>query len=216
MSILYNCRLSLLTVPRSVVRWIAYWTIGFEMTTNWYWRRIRQNLNRAARACQAIVPQDRTVVYKYLEWGIFRPLDTVVGGLRGARGWDSIRDWDQDQVFSKFKDYVVAEEKRLKITLRRLSYDIRQDNTLHILMRRGRPEKVCLGLMSCITVYNADLFCKYALPLLCLLLERVVWTMDVARHSLVSPNEFILLAASIRTVMNSMHTRANKLQGQEL
>ena len=211
--ILYNCRVSLLTVPRSVVRWIAYWTIGFEMTTNWYWRRIRRSLNRVADACQAIPSQGRTAIYKYLQVGIFQPLDAVLAGLRGASEWDSIRDWNEHPVFSKFKDYILAEEKRLKITLRRLSYDINQDNTLHILTRGGRPEKVCLSLMSCLTVYYADLSCKYALPLLCLLLERVEWTIGLARNSLVYPNEFILLAGSIKTVMDSMHIRANKLQG---
>ena len=215
-SVWYDCHLSLLTVPRSVVRWIAYWTTGFEMTTNWYWRRIRQSLNRVVRSCQAILPQDRTAIYTCLQWGIFQPLDAVLAGLRGASEWDSIRDWNEHPIFSKFKDYILAEEKRLKITLRRLSYDINQDNTLHILTRGGRPEKVCFGPLTCITVYYSDLSCKYALPLLCLLLERVEWTMGVARNSLVSPNEFILLGVSIKTVMDSMHIRANKLQGQGL
>ena len=184
------------------------------MTTNWYWRRIRQSLSRVVHACQAILPQDRTTIYTYLQVWIFQPLETVLAGLRGASEWDSIEDWDEDPVFSKFKDYILAEERRLKTTLRRLSYDINQDNTLHILTRGGRPEKVCLSLMSCITVYYADLPRKYALPLLCLLLERVVWTMGVARNSSVSPNEFLLLGGSIWTVINSMHIRANKLQGQ--
>ena len=184
------------------------------MTTNWYWRRIRQNLNRAVRACPAILPQDRTAIYGYLQGIIFLPLGIVLAELRGASEWDSIRDWTEHPVFSKFKDYIFAEEKRLKTTLRRLSYDINQDNTLHILTRGGRPEKVCLSLMSCSTVYYADLSCKYAMPLLCLLLERVVWTMGVARNSSVSPNEFILLGVSINTVIKSMHIRANKLQGE--
>ena len=144
MSVWCNYRPALLTVLHSVVRWIAYWTIGFEMTTNWYWRRIRKNLNKVVRACQDILPEDRTSVYKCLQGGIFRPIDGVLVGLRGASEWDSIRDWNEHQVFSKFKDYIFSEEKRLKTTLRRLAYDINQDNTLHILTRGGRPEKVCI------------------------------------------------------------------------
>ena len=146
MSVWCNCRPSLLKVIRSVICWIAYWTIGFEMTTNWYWRRIRQTLNRIVCACQAILPEGRTSIYKYLQWGIFRLIDRVLAGLRGASQWDSIKDWNKHRVFSKFKDYILTEERRLKTTLRRLSYDINQDNTLHILTRGGRPEKVCLTL----------------------------------------------------------------------
>ena len=141
-SVCYNWRPSLLTVLCSVVRWIAYWTIGFEMTTNWYWRRIRKNLNRVVRACQDILPTTRKSIYPYIQLRIFPYIDQILAGLRGASKWDSIRDWDEHKVFSKFKDYIFAEEKRLKITLRRLSYDINQDNTLHALTRGGRPEKV--------------------------------------------------------------------------
>ena len=41
------------------------------MTTNWYWRRIRKNLNKVVRACQDILPEDRTSVYKCLQGGSF-------------------------------------------------------------------------------------------------------------------------------------------------
>ena len=70
--------------------------------------------------------------------------------------------------------------------------------------------------LTFITVYYADWPCKYALPLLCLLLERVVWTMDTAKTLLVSPKEILLLGVSIKTVVASLHIRADKLQGQVL
>ena len=127
---------------KSVLRWIAYWTIGFEMTTNWYWRRIRKNLNRVVGTCGTILPANRAAVYGHLQPLVFQPIDGVLAGLRDASEWDSV-DWNEDKVFSKFKDYILAEEKRLKTTLRRLSYDITQDNTLYLFTRGGRPEKVC-------------------------------------------------------------------------
>ena len=215
-SVLCKDRSSSLMILRSVVRWIAYWTIGFEMTTNWYWRRLRQTLNKVVCVCKDILPEGRTSIYRYLQWGIFQSIEGVLAGLRGASEWDSIGDWNEHKVFSKFKGYILTEEKRLKTTLRRLSYDINQDNTLHTLTRGGRPERVRLKPWSCIAVYYTDMSYKYALPLLCLLLERVVWTMGVAKKSSVSPNEFILLGGSVQTVIASMHIRANQLQGQVL
>src|SRR5258708_14423586 len=107
------------------------------MTTNWYWRRIRKNLNRVVRACPVVLPANRAAVYKYLQRWIFEPIDGVLAGLRGAREWDSIEDWNGHKVFSKFKDYIFPDERRLKTTLHRLSYYINQDNTLHLLTRGG-------------------------------------------------------------------------------
>ena len=144
-SVWCNCRSLLLMFPLSLVRWIAYWTAGFEMTTNWYWRRIRKNLNKVVCACGATLPANRAAVHEYLQRWIFQPIDEVLAGLQGTSEWDSIRDWDEHSLFSEFKDYILDEERRLKTTLRRLSYNIDQDNTLYLLTRGGRPEKVCLS-----------------------------------------------------------------------
>ena len=115
----------------------------------------------------------------------------------------------------KFKDYILAldEERCLETTLRRLSYDINQGLPK---MVRGRLETLCVNFLSFITIYYADSSCKYAFPLLCLLLERAVWTMGVARSASVSPNEFSLLGVSMKTVEESMRSQAKKLQSQML
>lgn len=114
------------------------------MTTNWYWRRIRKNLDRIVRAYGAVLPANRAAVSKCLRLSIWDALDRVLVGLRDADAWDSI-DWEEDKVFSKFKDYVLDEERKLKTILRRLSYYIDEDNTLHTVLGRGRPEKVHLN-----------------------------------------------------------------------
>ena len=184
------------------------------MASNWYWRRIRKNLNRVLCDLWNILPKNRIASTKYIRWCIFHPIDEVLAGLRGRKQWDAIRDWNDHEVFSKFRRYVVAEERRLKTTLRQVSYDLSHDDALDSLTQGVRAEEVCLSPLS--VIHCADPSCKYALPLLCLLLERVVWTMNVAEHSLVSPKEFSLLGISIMTVVDSMNVRANKLQGQVL
>jgi hypothetical protein len=54
---------------------------------------------------------------------------------------------------------------------------------------------------------------QYAMPLLCLLLERVLWTMNTAKTSMVSPKEFSMLDESIWMVLISMRNRCLRLQG---
>jgi hypothetical protein len=83
-----------------------------------------------------ILPENRAAIKFYSRWWV----ETILSGLRGANEWEV--DWDHNVLFSKFKDYILDEEKRLKIILRRLSYNIDQDNTLHTLTGGSRPEKV--------------------------------------------------------------------------
>ena len=79
-------------------------------------------------------------------------------------------------MFLKFKDYILAlaGEQSLTTTLRRLAYSINQGVPKLV---RGKLETVYLNFFPLIIVYS---LCKYALPLLCLLLERAVWTMGVS------------------------------------
>jgi hypothetical protein len=45
-------------------------------------------------------------------------------------------------VFERFKDYVFAQEKRMKKVLELLKYNIDDENTLTLVAGTGRPEKV--------------------------------------------------------------------------
>jgi len=117
------------------------------MTTNWYWRRIRKNLSFAIGAYQDMLPANRAASSFFFRWWVYSVIETPLSGLRGAREWDYI-DWDGDAIFSKFKCYVLDEEKKLKTMLRRVSYNIDQDNTLRTLTGGDRPEKVCLAASS--------------------------------------------------------------------
>jgi len=108
------------------------------MTTNWYWRRIQKNLVLISAAFQDILPANRAAFRLYSSWSI----ESILSGLRGARDWEGT-DWDHDILFMRFKDYVLDEERKLKTILRRLAYNIDQDNTLYTLTGNNSPEKVC-------------------------------------------------------------------------
>ena len=88
-------------------------------------------------------------------------MENILCGLRGASTWEAT-DWNHNKLFSKFKDYVLDEERKLKTILRRLAYNIDQDNTLNTLMGNSRPEKVRCHLLT--RLQNIDV--AYCLNLL--------------------------------------------------
>jgi hypothetical protein len=90
-----------------------------------------------------ILPSNRSAFCLHSSWTI----DSIVSGLREPGEWEST-DWDHDKLFSRFKDYVLDEERKLKTMLRRLAYNIDQDNTLLTLTGGSRPEKVRCNLLT--------------------------------------------------------------------
>jgi hypothetical protein len=133
----------------SLPRWIAYWTVGFEMTTNWYWRRIQKNLVLIFRALPEILPANRAAYSLYSAW----TFESILSGLQGSDEWEGT-DWDHDIVFSRFKDYVLDEERKFKTILRRLAYNIDQDNIL--FTGDSRPEKVRCSLFTRLKTSNPN------------------------------------------------------------
>src|SRR5258707_1309332 len=113
------------------------------MTTNWYWRRIQKNLVLISVAFRDILPANRAAFCLYSRWSI----KSILSGLRGAKDWEET-DWDHDNLFMRFKDYVLDEERALKTILRQLAYHIDQDNTLHTLTGDNSPEKVHCSLFT--------------------------------------------------------------------
>ena len=87
-----------------------------------------------------MLPANRSSFYLYSSW----TFENIVSGLRGSEEWE-FTDWDHDKLFSRFKDYVLDEEKKLKRMLRHIAYKIDQDNFLHTVTGGSRPEKVRCG-----------------------------------------------------------------------
>ena len=113
------------------------------MTTNWYWRRIQKNLVEIYVAFSEILPANRSAFCLNSSW-LF---ESIIAGMRGSDEWEGT-DWDHDKLFCRFKDYVLDEERKLKTMLRRLAYNIDQDNTLLTLTGGSRPEKVRCDLFT--------------------------------------------------------------------
>ena len=177
------------------------------MTTRWYWQRISKSSEYITTTSRVILPANRAAVTQFLaHWTT--AFEDVPSGLQDAIERESI-DGDSDNLFSKFEDYIRNEERRFKTVLRQLSYNIDHDSILYMFTAGNRPEEV---QFPSIKIQHANSGLQYAIPLLCLLLERGAWIMNIATKSLVSPQEFLRLRDSIRIVLDEMWNRSVKLQ----
>ncbi|KAL0568231.1 hypothetical protein V5O48_013758 [Marasmius crinis-equi] len=176
----------------SLPKWIAYWTVGFEMITHWYYRRICRLLSLITRSSRGVLPANWGVVSDFLNSWSARYLQNHLSGLQRVKDWDSM-DWDDNYVFLKFKDWVVDTERKMEEILEKLVYYIDQDNVLYTVTGGGRAE-------------------KYMMPVFYLLLKRCHSIMEQGHNQVLHPKEFQILLRSMRVVQNAIQERVRKLQ----
>ncbi|KAF8650371.1 hypothetical protein AX16_005267 [Volvariella volvacea WC 439] len=169
------------------LKWIAYWTYGFEMSTQWYHRRICRKLSSITKEAAYVLPANRKLVNSFLGAYPMVFLSRMLVGLRNVNDWNYF-NWNNDKTFLEFKDWILENEKRMKTFLRRVSYLIDGDNILTMATDGGRPE-------------------KYVMPILYLLLERSLWIITCAQEVTLDQNELEILNASFYTVSNTVLSR---------
>ena len=118
--------------------------IGFEMSVQWYFRRIRKLLAMITHAAKAARPENRALVANFVASWELRVLEDLLSGLKHVDDWDG-RDWENDAIFGRFRDYVLKEEMKLDRGLQSIKYYIDETNTLVIIAGGGRPEKVSVS-----------------------------------------------------------------------
>lgn len=67
--------------------------------------------------------------------------EDLLSGLRDVDLWDGV-DWEDNSLILKFNGWVLGNENKMDEILRKLVYNIDQDNTLNTVTGGGRPEKV--------------------------------------------------------------------------
>ncbi|KAJ6562519.1 hypothetical protein B0H19DRAFT_99038 [Mycena capillaripes] len=178
----------------SLPRWIAYWTVGFEMTVQWYYRRIRRSLASLVKTSKEVLPANRLAASRFIFSSATIWIQSILAGLCNVEDFDSV-DWENDQTFLKFKGWVLGNEKRMKTVLRRLSYQIDQHNSL-IMVTGGydrRPE-------------------QYILPIVYLILERACWIMEMAHGTVLDPRELTSIESSFYVIFAAASQRVDRLQ----
>lgn len=131
----------------SLPRWVAYWTVGFEMTTQWYYRRILRLFSLLSNSSTDVLPANRKVVNQFMDSWSIQATEYLLAGCRDVDFWDDM-DWAQNTIFLKFKPWVLENERRMNKILRRLVYYMDQDNTLNTVTGGGRPETVSVAALG--------------------------------------------------------------------
>ncbi|KAK7040772.1 hypothetical protein VNI00_009678 [Paramarasmius palmivorus] len=176
----------------SLPRWIAYWTYGFEMTVQWYFRRIRKLFADIYFASKRALPANRQIIAEFMTSWEIRKIEDLLSALRDVDLWDDT-NWDSDVRFLKFKDYVVGNETNMDKELRRVNYYIDEANTLAMVTGSGRPE-------------------KYLLPITFLLLQRGFSIISQGETKVLHEYELRLIQCSVQILMEEVLNRVRTLQ----
>ncbi|KAI0820569.1 hypothetical protein BC628DRAFT_1329894 [Trametes gibbosa] len=168
----------------SLLHWMAYWAIGWQMTMTRYATDINNILDKMFAVKAHILPANRRFVEQYLDV-VWSPITELTTGFRPIERNDVVED--------RFRSYVDAEEKRLRGALEDISYDIDAADILQLVTGPGRIE-------------------KYLFPLLWLLLKRDYEILRVARTTVIHKDELWDSASTLKWVFRAVNDRCTNLE----
>ncbi len=112
------------------------------MTLRHYYNKIWTLLRQMHSAAEETLPANRVFIDLFLSAHPFWGLDGLLSGFQNAsHGREKWTNWN------KFLPYVQAEEKRLKVQLEVLQYNIDASDSLLLIMGLGRLERVSYSLL---------------------------------------------------------------------
>ena len=123
----------------SLPHWLAYWAIGWQMTTTKYRDMIVNICAKMFAIRPHVHPANRHAVDIYLQT-VWQKISTLTLSFVNANQPDSLQE--------RFKSYIEAEEIRLREGLETIRYDIDAMDTLLLITGPGRIEKVSRACSS--------------------------------------------------------------------
>ncbi|KAI9062327.1 hypothetical protein FKP32DRAFT_1612624 [Trametes sanguinea] len=168
----------------SLLHWMAYWAVGWQMTMTRYVVDIDHILDKMFAIKSHILPANRRSVERYLDQ-VWSPITELTTALRRAERNDVVED--------RFRGYVQAEEDRLREGLEQARYDIDAVDTLQLVTGPGRIE-------------------KYLFPLLYLLLRRDYEIMRLATRAVIHKDELWDSSDTLSYVFRAVEDRYINLE----
>ncbi|RPD56321.1 hypothetical protein L226DRAFT_469232 [Lentinus tigrinus ALCF2SS1-7] len=167
----------------SLLHWLAYWAIGYQMVMSDYAAKIDVILAKMFSLKAQVLPANRNAVEQYLNhvW-------TMITMLTSAFRRTPI----DESVMSKFESYTKQEENRLRQNLKDVKYDFDARDTVDIVRGPGRIE-------------------KHIFPLLYLILLRDFEIMRIARKSLLHVDELYDAVDTIVWACEAVEARCEDL-----
>ncbi|KAL7286008.1 hypothetical protein ACG7TL_001125 [Trametes sanguinea] len=168
----------------SLLHWMAYWAVGWQMTMTRYVVDIDHILDKMFAIRSHVLPANRRSVERYLDQ-VWSPITELTTAFRRAERNDVVED--------RFRDYVQAEENRLREGLEQARYDIDAADTLQLVTGPGRIE-------------------KYLFPLLYLLLQRDYEIMRLATKVVIHKDELWDSSDTLNYVFRAVEDRYINLE----
>ncbi|RDX45005.1 hypothetical protein OH76DRAFT_1457767 [Lentinus brumalis] len=168
----------------SLLKWMAYWAVGWQMAMTHYVSRIDDLLAKMFAIKSDVLPANRRFVDYYLDsvWSWITELTT---GFRRAEWSDTMRD--------RFQSYVLEEEVKMRRKLELVRHDIDAADTLLLVIGTGRVE-------------------KHLFVLLYLLLERDFDIIRLARSTILHKDELWDSANTLEWVYRAVNDRHRDLE----
>ncbi|KAI0757703.1 hypothetical protein C8Q80DRAFT_1091665 [Daedaleopsis nitida] len=168
----------------SLLHWMAYWAIGWQMAMTHYVAEIDRLLEKMFAIKSSVLPANRRFVERYLD-SVWSFVTELTSGFRRAEWNDTLQE--------KFQTYVSAEEANMRGQLETVRYDIDAADTLLLITGPGRIE-------------------KHLFLLLYLLLKRDFEIFRLARTTVLHKDELWDSANTLEWVFRAVSDRHNDLE----
>ncbi|KAI0656683.1 hypothetical protein C8Q70DRAFT_329984 [Cubamyces menziesii] len=169
----------------SVVHWLAYWAQGWQMSCTYYIVKITNCFAEIFALEPHVRAENHTFVAEYL-MNVWRPVTTLSASMSTFAV--------EDELWSRFESYVLAEEKRLDDALKDVHYYIDAVETLYLITGPGRIE-------------------QFIFPLLYLLVRRHLDVMRLCyRRVVINRGELWYAAGGIYYIMDMVMARVGYLE----
>ncbi|OCH84777.1 hypothetical protein OBBRIDRAFT_375996 [Obba rivulosa] len=168
----------------SLSHWLAYWSIGWHMTTTVYVFKIRSLLAQMLDLLPSLLPQNRNAADQLFRSAWLQLFPLIV----------SLQTCQVDSALhQRFATYVTDEENRIRENLRKVDHNLRTSDTLRVhVIGLGRIE-------------------KYIFPLVYLLLAKQLEILQMARYTALSDDMFEICANSLEICIGEVRSRRSDL-----
>ncbi|TCD60695.1 hypothetical protein EIP91_009662, partial [Steccherinum ochraceum] len=167
----------------SLPQWIAYWAIGWQLTTQKYKNQIEETMDKMFSSVKFSLPENRNRVEHYLSL-VWRCISQIIQGLQYPNEVS-------EHLVDKFTAYVEHEEGRLRKNLESIKYNVDAIDAVHIVAG-GKIE-------------------KHILPIAHLLLSRHLEIFKVAQTKVLHNDELSNAANSLVTLTDAAVHRVRDL-----
>jgi len=173
------------------------------MTSTSYCEKIGEIFDGMIRLSDEVLPENRKEVNEYICY-VWEEVNIFTRSIKLEKGTEELR--------TKFKSHVDAEEARLEKNLEDIKYDIDSYDSVQLISGHGRVETVRSLSMRTRSQLIPE---QTLLPMLYLLLKRDLQKISLARKHVLSDSELWDAVETIESITLSAQYRITDLRGEK-